>query len=83
MKPDSCAHCGDEVGESGVEYKSRFFCSDECCEEYEDNLITNGEPDAKDLTEAGLEDVDFADIDFDDGEEIDEELESDYVEDGY
>jgi len=80
MKEDQCAYCGAEINEAGVEFRGLFFCSDECCEDYEDNLTVNGEPNPDEL-----DTDDLADLELDDGDfEEDELSDNDYdCEDNY
>jgi len=82
MDRDRCAYCGAEISEAGVEFRGLFFCSDECCEDYEDNLTVNGEPNPDELAmDDDLEDVDLEDVDFEEDEvsdDYDEEYDDDY-----
>ncbi|MFH1843174.1 MAG: hypothetical protein ABIF77_08190 [bacterium] len=65
-----CTWCGAEITEEGVGYKGRLFCSDECCEQYQDDLEKNGEPNPEELEQDFIAD-DLEIYDFsDDGEMI-------------
>ncbi len=66
--PRACHQCGAEVLDGGIEHRRRRFCSDECCEVFEDLFMLRGGPDAIDLAtveqempEVHLEEVDLAD----------------------
>ena len=68
MKASICAQCGAEIDDAGIAFKGRTFCSDECCEEYEDLLALGGGPDAGELEddlEEGLDGDLAADLDDD------------------
>jgi hypothetical protein len=77
MRRDRCEYCGAELDEIGIEYRGRFFCSDECCEEYEQNLAANGEPDPAELKDENVEEMDFLESEFTEDGEIDTEFEND------
>ena len=75
-----CARCGKEIEEQGVLFNKRRFCSDECCEEFEEMLLDGGGPEPEDLDfEAEAEaDVDEDDLDEDlDLDDLDEDLDLD------
>lgn len=75
MSMDKCAWCSGEVTDDDVRYRKRLFCSDECCDEYQDDLTTNGEPNPEELEQEfsaeDIEDIGFAD------EEDEDPLEND------
>jgi len=81
MNVDHCTWCGAEITAEGVGYKSRLFCSDECCEEYQNDLEKNGEPNPeeleKDFIVEDLESFDYGD----DGEISDDDEDLDLVDD--
>ena len=52
MKPGECAQCGAEFEGPGIIHRGRFFCSDECCESWEDECARNGEPEPDRVTDA-------------------------------
>ena len=83
MSSDRCAHCGVLIEEMGLEYKGLLFCSDDCCEEYEDNLLTNGEPDPAELNDEELKDLDLEDITFEEDSDLDDDLDEEYCADEY
>jgi hypothetical protein len=76
---DICFHCGGAVEGDGIEHRGKVFCSDECCDEFEDELTTNGEPDPDDLDD---EDFEVDDLEFDeDAENFDEDYDDDDLDD--
>jgi len=61
MEPRLCDHCGADVETDGIQHRRRLFCSDECCEAFEDKFMVSGEPDSFDLDDpfdGGLDEVD-------------------------
>ncbi len=44
-----CVQCGREIEDKGILFRNRHFCSDECCEEFEELYQQKGEPDPKEL----------------------------------
>ena len=53
MDFDACSQCGKEIDGKGVQFRDRVFCSDECCDEFEEELL------AKDaLSIEDLDDID-------------------------
>jgi len=78
MQPRTCHQCHLEILDDGIEHRRRQFCSDECCELFEDLFMLRGEPDPQDLAEAE-EDLDGADLDADDLD--DEDLDADDLDD--
>ncbi len=68
-----CFQCGSEIEGKGIHYRNRVFCSDECCEEFEEEFIARGEPDLEELDEelaAGLgEDIEV-DLGYQDDDEV-------------
>ena len=49
MEVVTCTRCGAVVDGEGIRHRRRLFCSDECCEEFEDQFLDHGEPDDVDL----------------------------------
>jgi hypothetical protein len=80
MSRDRCAYCGAEINEASVEFRGLFFCSDECCEDYEDNLTINGEPNPEELAANELEEVDLEEVDFEE-DEVSEDFDDDFDDD--
>lgn len=81
MKPMMCAQCGSEIEGKPVTFRGRWFCSDDCCETFDQDFALKGEPGADDLDdelEADFED-DFDEDDFDEdlGYKDDEDDEDD------
>ncbi len=83
MKPGECAQCGAEFEGPGIIHRGRFFCSDECCESWEDEFARNGEPEPDELDDELVpkDNLDFNDEAFeedfleeDDGLEIDPDV---------
>ena len=69
-----CAQCGKEIEDKSIVFRKRIFCSDECCEEFEEVFLKKGEPELVDLV---VEDVDgFGDdddLDLGDDDELEDE----------
>jgi len=85
MKPMLCAQCGSEIEVRPIAYHGRMFCSDECCETFDQDFALKGGPGDDDLDddlEADYED-DFDEDDFDEdlGYKDDDEEEFDFDED--
>lgn len=53
MDVEVCAQCGNEIEGKGVKFRDRIFCSDACCDEFEEELAAE---DALELDE--LDDLD-------------------------
>lgn len=69
MDIEVCAQCGNEVDGKGVKFRDRLFCSDACCDEFEEELSAQDELEMEDLDDIGdLDDMDDLD-DLDDLEE--------------
>ncbi len=76
MNSGECAQCGTEFEGPGIIHRGRFFCSDECCEKWEDEFARNGEPDPEELDdelvpkeELDLNEANFSEDYFDDDSE--------------
>lgn len=78
MEFNACAQCGIEIESKGIHYRSRVFCGDECCEDFESRMADKGEPK---LDELENDDLDPEDLDEDlgylDGDDDDELLDDD------
>jgi hypothetical protein len=72
MSENQCTYCRAEIDEVSVEFRGLFFCSDECCEDYEDNLTINGEPNPEELAAGDLEEVELEEVDFEEEEDNDD-----------
>lgn len=72
MSQGICAQCGMDIDGTGIRHRGRLFCGDECCETYEEEFLTKGEPGLHELDD----DLD-EDLDFDEDELEDEDLEDD------
>ncbi len=81
MDQETCAHCGGAVADGGIRHRQRMFCSDDCCEAFEDELLDTGEPAPEDL--AATEDpAPYAgDLEGDLAEDLDGDLGDEYLED--
>jgi hypothetical protein len=77
---NQCFQCGADIDGEGIEHRGKVFCSDECCEEFEDELTVNGAPDLDELEdeEAYDEEDDFDDDDFDEEEMSGDDYDGDY-----
>jgi len=77
MEPRPCDHCGTVVENEGIRHRRRLFCSDECCEAFEDRFMENGEPDDLDLDDPLDDSLDSVDEDSElVGLTVDEDLDS-------
>jgi hypothetical protein len=75
-----CSQCGIEIEGKGIHYRDQVFCSDDCCEEFEEEFNSSDEPDIEDLEEEDPEDFDEEDLGYRDrvvGEK-DDFLDDDY-----
>ncbi len=79
----SCDYCGAAIEGDGIRHRQRVFCSDECCEALEDELLDHGEPDATEL--AVTDDPLAGDADLDAGldGDLEDGLDGDLEQDGY
>ncbi len=46
-----CAQCGAEIEGNGVLFRNKAFCSDDCCDEFDDKVSLQGVPSLEDLKE--------------------------------
>ena len=51
-----CSQCGAEIAGKGIDFRSRHFCSDECCEEFDVVLAEGSEPGDMELVVADVDD---------------------------
>ena len=65
----TCTQCGAEIEGEGIRYRRRLFCSDECCETFEEGFLNHGGPDAEDLEAEAEELFDEDDLLADDEDE--------------
>jgi len=72
-----CFQCGIEIEEgTGIRHRSRLFCSDQCCDRFEEEFAAAGEPgiaelETEELLAGGL-DLEEIDLDADFAEESDD-----------
>ena len=80
MDFNSCSRCGSEIEGKGILFRKRNFCSDECCEEFEEDFQTKGEPQVDDLGDDDTDDLDDDDLGFEEGDDEDDDfLDDDYL----
>lgn len=77
MDIDVCVQCGKVIEGKGIRFRNRHFCSDECCEEWEELSLEDDEPIPEELAvddEEIVEDLeDLDDLDeLDDLEDLDD-----------
>lgn len=78
MDLSACAQCGIDIEGQGIHYRGRNFCSDECCEEFEADFASTGEPDDADLSADDFDDI-ADDLGYRNGDEdADDEYGDDY-----
>lgn len=58
MESNVCSRCGHEIEGRGIQFRRRQFCSDECCEEFEAEVVDRSGPAPGEL-DADLLDVDL------------------------
>jgi hypothetical protein len=72
-----CAQCGMDIEGQGIHFRGRNFCCDECCEEFEADFVSSGEPGDDDLSADDFDDIDddlgYRNDDDDDDDEYDED----------
>ena len=75
MELSACVHCGNEIDSKGIHFRGKTFCSDECCEEFEAELVDKGGPEMVDLADDDFEPEDLGDeLGYRNGEDDPEEL---------
>ncbi|PID80432.1 hypothetical protein CSB20_07495 [bacterium DOLZORAL124_64_63] len=69
-----CTQCGTEIEENGIQFLGHMFCSDECCEAYEQEFPENGDfdPDDEDL-ENFEDDLDYVEKEDFEGDGLDDD----------
>lgn len=74
-----CTQCGAVIEEAGIQYRGKFFCSDDCCEQYEQAFLDKDEPvlDELDIEEDDIEITD-EDLDFQEDDEEEDLLDDDF-----
>ena len=75
-----CTQCGIEIEGKGIHYRDQVFCSDECCEEFDEEFVSSGEPDLKDLEEEVDPDFDDEDLGYRDEEDSEDD---DFLDDDF
>jgi hypothetical protein len=80
MSQGICSQCGADIDGTSIRHRRRLFCSDECCETFEEEFLTKGVPGRDELDAEPGVDVDFDEDDLEDGE-LEEEDDSDLDED--
>ena len=82
MKPIVCAHCGSGIEGKPVTFHGQLFCSDECCEAFDEDLALRGGPGDDELDDDldGDFDDDFDEDDFDE-DDFDEDDDDDLFDD--
>jgi|GEM_PF-1247186 len=79
-----CSQCGGEIEGKGIHFRNHTFCSDECCEEFEADFATKGEPAIDELVDEDLDpedlddDLGFSDDDDDDDLDDLDDLDDDF-----
>lgn len=74
-----CSQCGAEITGKGIHFRSRHFCSDECCEEFEAAVVAKGEPDPLELASEATGDSVEEDLGYrNDSVEADDILDDDF-----
>ena len=83
METRTCTYCGVVIEAAGIDYRNHLFCSDECCEAFEDELLVRAAPDLDDLDDEEPLDVDFdldaESFDLDSGGDLDDDDFQDFV----
>jgi hypothetical protein len=80
MEFSVCSQCGSEIEGKGIHFRDRSFCSDECCDEFEEEFVASGEPDLDELEEDIDEDFDDDDLGYDNG---DSDSDDDFLDDDF
>ena len=62
----TCTQCGTVIESTGIQYRGRTFCRDECCEKFAAEHADWGEPDSDDLADERFVEEDFGEVDLDD-----------------
>lgn len=72
-----CSQCGKEVEGNGVLFRDKVFCSDECCDEFEEDVSTKDVPSMKDLEEENCEDESQDNLGYRGDDDLDDGLDDD------
>ena len=71
-----CVQCEKEIEGKGILFRNKYFCSDECCEEFEDLYQKDGEPGPKELEGEEAEEIedleDLENLDLDASDNLDD-----------
>ena len=72
MELTVCHQCSAEIEGKGIHFRGYVFCSDECCEEFEEAFADREEPDLDDLEDdiSAADDLGYRDDDFDDADDF-------------
>jgi len=75
---NECTQCGAEIEETGIQYRGKVFCSDDCCEQYEQEFQDKDEP-VLDELDGDDEEVEISDedLDYQDDDDEDDMLDDD------
>ncbi len=77
-----CTQCGGDIEETGIQYRGKFFCSDDCCEQYEQDFLDKDEPLIDELAADDADDDDdlgdIENIGFEDNDDEEDLLDDDY-----
>ena len=74
MSIKECAWCGEEIANEGIKYNKLLFCSEECCDDYQDDVASKDDDldDMEDdFAEGDIKELDFEEDGFldDDGDD--------------
>ena len=81
---NECNQCGGEIESSGVQFRGKSFCSDECCEKFEQEFLDKDEPvideleDEEDVVLSSLDEDLEGGLDFEEDDDEDNLLDDDY-----
>ena len=74
-----CTQCGGEIEETGIQYRGKFFCSDDCCEKYEQDFLDKDEPIIDELADDEDDDLgNIENLDFEENDDEEDLLDDDY-----
>lgn len=78
MELNVCAQCGVEIESKGIHFRGKIFCGDECCEEFEAELVDKGGPEMEDFADDDFEPEDLGDeLGYRNGDDDDDLLDDD------
>ena len=72
MSIKECTWCGQEITGGGIKYSKMLFCSDECRDDYQDDVATKGD-DLDDL-DTGFDGTELDELDFESSDFLDDEM---------